>query len=67
MFKIYEWKFFSNFGKYFDYYNKNKKAHLDDIIVIVNSMYDILDYPASSLLASLVLEKYYLTCQINLD
>jgi len=50
----------SNFDKYFDYYNKNKKANLEDIITIVNSSYDILDYPASSLLASLVSEKYFL-------
>ena len=50
----------SNFDKYFNYYSKNKEANLSDIITIVNSGYDLLDYPASSLLADLTLEKYFL-------
>ena len=49
-----------NFRSYLEYFEKNKKANIDDIIVIVNSGYDLKDYPASSLLASLVKEKYYL-------
>ncbi len=49
-----------NFEKYLKYYSKNKKADLEDIITIINSNYDLMNYPASSLLASLVLEKYYI-------
>ena len=50
----------SNFSKYFEYYARNKKANIKDIITIVNSSFDLMDYPASSLLAELVKEKYYL-------
>lgn len=49
-----------NFKKYIEYYQKNKKSNIDDIITIVNSKYDLKDYPASSLLASLTIEKYYI-------
>lgn len=48
------------FSKYFDYYSRNKKNSIKNIITIVNSGYDLMDYPASDLLASLVLEKYYI-------
>lgn len=50
----------SNFDKYFEYYSKNKKADVKDIIDIMNSGYDLMDYPASGLLSNLVKEKYYL-------
>ena len=49
-----------NFSKYLDYYSKNKKSKIENIISIVNSGYDLLDYPASDLLAALVKEKYYI-------
>jgi D-alanyl-D-alanine carboxypeptidase len=49
-----------NLKKYLDYYIKNKNSDISDIIVIVNSNYDVLNYPASNLLASLVKEKYYI-------
>ena len=48
------------FSDYIEYYMKNKDANINDIIVIVNSGYDLDNYPASSLLASLTLEKYYI-------
>lgn len=48
------------FSKYFDYYSRNKKSNVNNIITIVNSGYDLMNYPASKLLASLVLEKYYI-------
>ena len=50
----------NKFNDYIKYYLKNKGANIKDIIVIVNSGYDLSNYPASSLLASLVLEKYYI-------
>lgn len=50
----------SKFTDYIEYYVKNKDANINDIITIVNSGYDLDDYPASSLLASLVKEKYYI-------
>lgn len=49
-----------NFSKYIEYYQKNKKSSIKDIITIVNSKYDLKDYPASPLLANLVKEKYYI-------
>ena len=49
-----------NFKKYIEYYEKNPKASIEDIIVIMNSKYNLMKYPASSLLASLVKEKYYI-------
>ncbi len=49
-----------NFEKYITYYSKNKKANLEDIIIIINSNYDLMNYPASKLLANLVSEKYYI-------
>lgn len=49
-----------NFEKYLKYYLKNKKANIKDIITIINSGYDLMNYPASSLLAGLVQEKYYI-------
>lgn len=48
------------FSKYYKYYLKNKKSDINSIVTIVNSGYDLMDYPASKLLASLVLEKYYI-------
>ena len=48
------------FSKYYEYYSKNKKSNVKNIITIVNSGFDLMDYPASNLLASLVLEKYYI-------
>ena len=48
------------FSKYYEYYLKNKKSDIKNIIVIVNSGYDLMKYPASDLLSSLVLEKYYI-------
>ncbi len=48
------------FDNYILYYLKNKDANINDIIVIVNSGYDLYNYPASSLLASLTEEKYYI-------
>lgn len=50
----------SLFENYIEYYVKNKDENINDIITIVNSGYDLMDYPASSLLASLVKEKYYI-------
>lgn len=49
------------FNDYIEYYLKNKKSNITDIITIVNSGYDLMNYPASSLLANLVKEKYYIT------
>ena len=49
-----------NFSNYIEYYMKNKKSNINDIITIINSGYDLMNYPASSLLASLVKEKYYI-------
>lgn len=49
-----------NFKKYIEYYQKNKKTNIKDIITIVNSNYDLTNYPASTLLANLVKEKYYI-------
>ena len=48
------------FNNYIEYYLKNKKSNIADIITIVNSGYDLMNYPASSLLANLVKEKYYI-------
>ena len=48
------------FSKYYEYYSKNKKSNIQNIITIINSGYDLMNYPASDLLASLVLEKYYI-------
>ena len=48
------------FAKYYEYYSRNKKNSILNIITIVNSKYDLINYPASDLLASLVLEKYYI-------
>ena len=50
----------NNFSNYIEYYMKNKDSNINDIITIVNSGYDLSNYPASSLLASLVKEKYYI-------
>ncbi|MBR3199587.1 MAG: M15 family metallopeptidase [Bacilli bacterium] len=50
----------SNFKKYFDYYEKNSNSDINDIITIVNSGYDFMKYTASSLLADLVKEKYFI-------
>lgn len=50
----------NKFNDYIQYYLKNKKANINDIITIVNSGYDLMSYPASSLLSSLVQEKYYI-------
>ncbi len=50
----------NNFDKYLEYYDKNKKADIDNIITIVNSGYDLMDYPASKLLSDLVSSKYYI-------
>ena len=41
---------------YLDYYEKNSDEDIQNIITIVNSGYDLDDYPASSLLAKLVNE-----------
>ena len=43
---------------------KNKKANIGDIISIVNSNYDLMNYPASGLLANLVKEKYYINANV---
>lgn len=48
------------FSKYYEYYSKNKKSEIKNIITIINSGYDLMRYPASDLLSSLVLEKYYI-------
>ena len=48
------------FNNYIEYYLKNKKSNISDIITIVNSGYNLMNYPASSLLANLVKEKYYI-------
>ena len=50
----------SKFNNYIEYYVKNKDANINDIITIINSGYDLDNYPASSLLADLVKEKYYI-------
>ena len=50
----------SKFNNYIEYYVKNKDANINDIITIVNSGYELSDYPASSLLSGLVKEKYYI-------
>lgn len=50
----------SKFTNYIEYFVKNKEANINDIITIVNSGDDLSDYPASSLLSSLVKEKYYI-------
>lgn len=49
-----------NFDKYLDYYDKNKKEDISNIITIVNSGYDLMDYQASKLLSDLVSSKYYI-------
>lgn len=49
-----------NFKKYIEYYQKNKKSNINDIITIINSNYDLNNYPASKLLSNLVKEKYYI-------
>ena len=49
-----------NFDKYVYYYDKNKNSNIEYIIIIVNSGYDVLNYPASSMLSSLVNEKYFI-------
>lgn len=54
----------NNFENYIKYYMKNKKANIDDIISIVNSNYDLMNYPASGLLANLVKEKYYINANV---
>lgn len=56
-FKGYKAKFFD---KYLNYYDKNRNADIDDIVTIVNSGYDLMDYPASNLLADLVSSKHYI-------
>lgn len=48
------------FKDYFEYYEKNSSANIEDIIAIINSDYNLTKYPASSLLARLVKEKYYI-------
>ena len=48
------------FPKYYEYFLKNKKSNIQNIIIIINSGFDLMSYPASDLLASLVLEKYYI-------
>lgn len=53
------------FDKYIEYYMKNKGKDINDIITIINSGYDLENYPASSLLASLVLEKYYINSNVS--
>ena len=50
----------SKFNNYIEYYVKNKDANINNIITIINSGYDLDNYPASSLLADLVKEKYYI-------
>ena len=50
----------NNFEKYIEYYMKNKKSTINTIITIINSGYDLMNYPASDLLADLVKEKYYI-------
>ena len=50
----------NKFKDYINYFIKNKKANISDIIIIVNSGYDLMNYPASNLLAKLVKEKYYI-------
>lgn len=45
---------------YLDYYEKNNDENIDNIITIVNSGYNLDNYPASSLLSKLVREKYYI-------
>lgn len=54
----------NNFENYIKYYMKNKKANIGDIISIVNSNYDLMNYPASALLANLVKEKYYINANV---
>lgn len=54
----------NNFEKYIKYYMKNKKANIGDIISIVNSNYDLMNYSASGLLANLVKEKYYINANV---
>ena len=54
----------NNFENYIKYYMKNKKANIGDIIGIVNSNYDLMNYPASGLLANLVKEKYYINANV---
>ena len=49
-----------NLEKYLNYFNKNKVADISDIIVIVNSGYDILNREYSPLLVSLIEEKYFI-------
>lgn len=48
------------FENYIEYYVKNKDENINNIITIVNSGYDLMNYPASDLLAGLVKEKYYI-------
>ena len=50
----------NKFNNYIEYYLRNKNSNITDIITIVNSGYDLMNYPASSLLANLVKEKYYI-------
>ena len=48
------------FENYIEYYVKNKDENINNIITIINSGYDLMNYPASDLLAGLVKEKYYI-------
>lgn len=49
-----------NFSLYYTYYSHNKDSKINNIISIINSGYDLMDYPASGLLALLVKEKYFI-------
>ena len=55
----------NKFDDYIKYYMKNKDSNINDIITIINSGYDLTNYPASSLLASLVKEKYYINENVS--
>ena len=48
------------FDKYYKYYEQNKKTNINDIIAIINKGDELMNYPASKLLASLVKEKYFI-------
>ena len=54
-----------NFDLYIKYYDKNSNEKISNIISIVNSGYDVLNYPASNLLANLVKEKYFINKNIS--
>lgn len=55
----------SNFDLYLNYYMKNKGEDINNIITIMNYNADLINLPASDLLANLVQEKYYINDKVT--